>query len=59
MLSHYHAWRFPFCRPYPPAPLPYFTDMEPFAEMVRRAICDTFIQLDNEWMATGHTAGER
>lgn len=32
-------------------------ELETFAELVRRAVCETFIRLDNDWIAVGHMAG--
>lgn len=35
-----------------------FVDMEEFAEVVRKAVVDTFVRLDNDWITVGHMAGE-
>lgn len=32
--------------------------MEAFADVVRKALVDTFIRLDNDWISVGHMAGE-
>ena len=32
-------------------------DVEVYAEKLRKALCETFVQLDNEWSAMGHLSG--
>ncbi len=32
-------------------------ELEAFAETVRQAVCETFVRLDNDWIAVGHMSG--
>lgn len=41
----------------PPSALASPSELESFAEMVRRAVCETFVRMDNDWIAAGHMAG--
>lgn len=32
-------------------------EMEAFAEVIRQAVVETFVRLDNDWIAVGHMSG--
>jgi len=43
-----------------PAKLPNFAlpkEVDAFAEQIRKALCETFVRLDNEWTNVGHLSG--